>query len=270
MKRWGVPDDYIQMLAFAQHSDGWPQKRYKCCEWMCGVRSVGNAFEAQELDAFGYDIEIDEHYMNFEDDDGYINATGQSRHLESRGLQHWDTVCTSWIWMCRKITKRDPILRPLGDTNVGIVKSGNVQVSRMCLIALKDLARQCPFLLEQPGSSLMKSHPRMTHLDHASLDLFIAEQKALNDSKDLQVSETHAQGLFVVPTWMARFGADHAKKTLLITSHFGIAAPLFRTMTAKQRLACPGEVTTDETIVVLPDGTVQRKVTGRKEALRGQ
>ena len=41
-------------------------------------------------------------------------------------------------------------------------------------------------------------------------------------------------------------------------------------MTAKQRLACPGEVTTDETIVVLPDGTVQRKVTGRKEALRGQ
>ncbi len=85
---------------------------------------------------------------------------------------------------------------------------------------------------------------------------------------DVMVSED-LQGLQTLSTWMAAFGAPHAKRTELTCSEKELLLPLHRTISAQQKASLRGDVTTIEEIVVTKEGRVLRKITGQKEVLRG-
>ena len=56
----------------------------------------------------------------------------------------------------------------------------------------------------------------------------------------------------------------------LVEQPFGVLVlPLYRTLTPAQKLSLPGEMTTLEELVVSEHGTVTRKVTGKKEVIKG-
>ena len=122
-------------------------------------------------------------------------------------------------------------------------------VVRMVLVALYLLSRCCPFLLEQLGSSVMRSHPRFEHLDRACL-------------------EFNQHCLLPLNAWMACFGAATPKRTELTCSALELVAPLHRCLSNADRSRLTGDATTEEHIVVTSPGRVIRKTTGQKETLR--
>lgn len=85
------------------------------------------------------------------------------RHLRRNGLLFAAPVCSSWVWMSRGSTFRSKE-RPLGDERVECVQQGNLQVSRLVLVLLYASFSGCTWIVEQPVSSLMWSHPRMEWL----------------------------------------------------------------------------------------------------------
>ena len=138
----------------------------------------------------------------------------------------------------------------------------------MVLIAMYLLCRQCPFLLEQPGTSLMRFHPRFENLEHAALYMLLEMLRQAQGEDDVMV-DAECRGLSTLNTWMACFGAPHAKRTELTCSDLELVAPLHRTLGVDQKATLTGEVTTFEEIVVTSDGRIIRKVTGHKEVLKG-
>ena len=78
-----------------------------------------------------------------------------------RSLAHWGTVCSSWIWMSRSSTGR-AVWQPLGDSWSASARAGNVMVSRMALVLYLLVAKQVMWIVEQPSSSLMFLHPRLS------------------------------------------------------------------------------------------------------------
>ena len=224
----------------------------------CGVGMVEQSFLDINLNAGGFDL-CRSPLMDFLSGMGFVHATQLSRELEWRGLQHWDTVCSSWVWLTRSVTKRT-LWNILGDPCNKFTQDGNLMVSRMCVLVIFMLSKFCPYLLEQPGTSIMRHHPRMEFVEAAALAL-----KALLAEEELLEEDT---GLEELTTWMAAFGAQTAKRSLMITSHGKIIDPLHRRLTRDQLRRLEGEDTTDERIVV-ENGIVKRKVTGRKHLIRG-
>ena len=289
-KRWSVPDSFIQLQAFLQYALGNPEGKYWVIQWFCGKKAVVRAWERHGMKGFGFDIEYGEIDFDFCGDVGYTNAVIHSRDLREGCVQHWDPVCSSWVWVVKAASGRDPYYNPLGYREVPWVASGNLMVTRMVditttttttstgttttkfrptvLIALKDLSRGCPYLLEQPGSSCMRKHPRFDHLEVAATDLLIESMKRTQTSTELLL-DPKRPALTTIPTWMARYGAPHAKRTELTSSCWPLLQPLCRTLSADARHRLTGEMTTDEDLVVCADGILLKRVTGRPSVLRG-
>ena len=108
------------------------------------------------------------------------------------GHSHFGTVCSTWVWMCRHTTKRSAA-NVLGDLERTKVVHANVMVSRCALLMVLLWARAVTTMLEQPGSSLMASHPRMSW--------------ALNIIKARNVR-----------TWLGMFGAATQKPVVLYSN----------------------------------------------------
>ena len=88
-----------------------------------------------------------------------VYALRMEDHFQS--LAHWGTVCSSWIWLSRSSTGR-AIWQPLGDCWSDSARAGNIMVSRMTLILYLLVAKQVMWIVEQPSSSLMFLHPRLS------------------------------------------------------------------------------------------------------------
>ena len=164
MKRWQIPPSFIQILAFLQVVWGATSFVDDCQEFMCGVGRIIRAFQLSSLQARGFDIVLNPD-MGFLGISGFLIACLQARELKPGGLQHWDTVCSSWSWLGRKVTKRT-LWCVSGDVGNEFVRSGNVMVARMLVLALFCLSKDCPFMLEQPASSLMRLYPRFAFLEY--------------------------------------------------------------------------------------------------------
>ena len=129
MKRWAMPDDLFQLLGFLQFTLGWAAYSRQCIEFMGGIGAVAGAFTEDLLEAYVYDIAIT--LLNdFLDCRGFVECLTQARTLEPAGLQHWDTVCSSWVWMVRSVTHRTSLF-PLGNLRNRFTAQGNLMVSRM-------------------------------------------------------------------------------------------------------------------------------------------
>ena len=55
MKRWSLPDAFIQLICFVQFSHGWPKECYSAIGWTCGTGMVVRAFRERAYAAAGYD-----------------------------------------------------------------------------------------------------------------------------------------------------------------------------------------------------------------------
>ena len=157
-----------------------------------------------------FDKDYDDEGMDLLTDMGFVTAFVWALRLQRFGLTPWGTLCSSWVWVSRSTTKRtgDNVL---GDESVPCVQQGNIMVSRMCLIWHIVKMRECVYILEQPQSSLMFSHPRVHD----------------------QIRHTN--------TWMGCFGAGTAKPTKLGSNVFSVVARLHRRLSPAVRATLNSE-----------------------------
>ena len=167
---------------------------------------------------------------------GFLVALLYALKFEKGGLEHWGTVCSSWVWMCRSVSRRTA-WNPLGDQSRDFVMAGNIMVSRMCLILLVSCVRNVMYILEQPASSLMIMHPRLVYI----VDIF---------------------GGYTVNTYMGAFGAPTLKPTKLLSNQKWVAE-LKRTADKELRHVCKGD-----TVRHSLNSKSQRQVTGNLLALK--
>ena len=158
MRRWKIPGLVLQILMILHRIEGWVNMSYDGAEWFCGEGWVEDGMRQDALCVFGYDVTRGKH-MDFTSPCGLAYAVGLSRRLKERSCNHWDTVCSSFVWMSQKHCARS-LLSPLGNSGCYSTYAGNLMVVRMIVLSLYHLSKLSVFLLEQPSSSIMRAHPR--------------------------------------------------------------------------------------------------------------
>jgi hypothetical protein len=126
---------------------------------MGGICNVIKAGNERGHACKGYEIENDSTFEDFLGAIGFMESIKLGKSTNYEALQHWDTVCTSWIWVCADKSKRS-IARPMGGIDRPFVRKGNQMVSRMCLVGSYLKTKRNLLVLEQPGTSLMHHHKR--------------------------------------------------------------------------------------------------------------
>ena len=126
--------------------------------------------------------------------EGFLHALMLIRRLKPSSLVHLAPVCSSWVWVNRGTSKRSRE-HPLGDTSLAYICQANQMVSRVIMICLVATARGHTFVIEQPSSSVMDSHPKFAFM------MKLAEHGLL---------QVHS-----VRTWFGMFGGESPKPTTL-------------------------------------------------------
>ena len=134
-----------------------------CVEYFSGVGNVAGAYSEHGMKALTYDIIDSFSFQNLNSPEGFVTALHFGLRLLEKGLGHWATVCSTWVFMSRSCTgrtKERPYGLPPGTHGITRdVQEANVQVGSMVLVIMLLLARGCTFLLEQPMTSLMDQCP---------------------------------------------------------------------------------------------------------------
>ena len=262
MRRWLIPGMFLQILHLIHLTEGWVPMSFDGGEWFSGESQVQQGCIEDGFNAFAYDIRFGK-LMDFVSIIGFVYATAQSRRLKWRAMNHWDTVCSSWIWLARRWCRRS-MVNPLGDESCFSTMQGNVMVARMICLSLYHAAKLNVFLLEQPSSSLMRFHPRFKFLDDATKavqSILFAKASANGISAKAEIT-----GLIDLPTWMGAFGAPTCKRTVLTSGHGKVLFPLFRTMPKSKRVLLNADSVVQERLVV-EGRRVLHKVTGKRGKL---
>ena len=211
LKRWCAPQILFQILAAFLLMFGPVAPSVDMLEWFSGVGVVFESCKDMEFVSMGFDIANGgaggRH--GFLSDHGMTTAFFYSLSMKTHGLQHWATVCSSWVWIAWSQCGRSQAL-PMGSTAPSTV-AANTMVSRMCLISLLLLSRCVAFVLEQPSSSIMDQHVRLLA---APFNKFY-------------------KGM----TWMGAFGGSTPKRTWLKTNEPLLAARLRRRLGRAEFLA---------------------------------
>jgi hypothetical protein len=76
-----------------------------------------------------------------------------SKSTKPQALDHWDTVCSSWIWQARPVTVRSAA-RPMGNICVPQVRDGNSMVPLLLLLLLILLLLVLPSLYSHSATLL--------------------------------------------------------------------------------------------------------------------
>jgi hypothetical protein len=152
MRRWLIPGMFLQILHLIHLTEGWVPMSFDGGEWFSGESQVQQGCIEDGFNAFAYDIRFGK-LMDFVSIIGFVYATAQSRRLKWRAMNHWDTVCSSWIWLARRWCRRS-MVNPLGDESCFSTMHGNVMVARMICLSLYHAAKLDVFLLEQPSTTL--------------------------------------------------------------------------------------------------------------------
>ena len=200
LKRPKAPQDFLLVVHLAHRLQGWVPMRNHIVEMMAGLGHVAASGRRSSLDAETFEILNSPIQENFLCDPGFLYSLYLQKTLFPKAMVHWDTVCSSWIWACRAITKRSE-LNPMGDTTVEFVIWGNCMVSRMMLCILLTRGKEVVPILEQPLTSVMDGHKRFKAVDWKQ-----------------------------VSTWLGLYGATCAKPTKLFSPDLYLIAPLYRKM----------------------------------------
>ncbi|CAK0875171.1 unnamed protein product [Prorocentrum cordatum] len=111
------------------------------------------------VQACGYDIDIDDRFMDILSPLGFAHLIALAVALEEKGLNSNAPVCSSWVWVNRNTAGRR-VDRPLGDETQRYVRQANCMVERCILLILLLMSKGVFFVLEQPRGSSMRFHPR--------------------------------------------------------------------------------------------------------------
>ena len=124
-------------------------------------------------------------------DIGFIFTFGLILRLRpgSSSIAFLAPVCSSWVWISRYRTGRSPGV-PLGFRFDPEIENFNVMVSRCILILFYLCIMDIPWVLEQPGTSIMNLHPRFQQI----IAMF---------------------PIYRIYVYLSAYGGDSAKPTLL-------------------------------------------------------
>lgn len=95
--------------------------------------------------------------------DGFILFLRYCLLLRVSGIAVMAPVCSTWVWLCRAVMGRSA-WNPLGDSSRLDVAEANKMVSRVALLLYLLIIKGVIFILEQPQSSCLEDHPRMTDI----------------------------------------------------------------------------------------------------------
>ena len=127
LKRKLVPRDFLQVLCAHHIEEGWQDQFIQLVDWFCGLGEIEKAGIRRDLICKGFEIFRDTELMNILLDAGFFTALTFAKQMLPLALSHWGTVCSSWIWAVRGITKRS-LYRPMGDPSVSQTHFGNQMV----------------------------------------------------------------------------------------------------------------------------------------------
>lgn len=127
-------------------------------EMFAGVATVSNACKTLQLRGHTQDVALHPS-MNILGCAGFALCLGSCLRLRAGGLLPMGPVCSSWVWLCRRNSGRS-FANPCGEEDADWVAGANVMIGRVVLLVVLASARCVRVLVEQPGSSLMRRHPR--------------------------------------------------------------------------------------------------------------
>ena len=117
-------------------NEGAPLHGLVLVEWFSGVESPTRAFESYGFTALGFDIDKSKVFMDIINWTGFIQAVRLGRRIVPyKGLQHFATVCSTWVWMSRSSTRRRDH-NILGDRTSRPVICANCMVTLCCLLKM--------------------------------------------------------------------------------------------------------------------------------------
>ena len=80
-------------------------------EMFSGVASIYAAAVDRDLPCAKYDFNLDDVFMNFMIEPGFLVALVLVRRMAPGALSTWATKCSNWIWLVRSVTRRSKELR---------------------------------------------------------------------------------------------------------------------------------------------------------------
>ena len=205
LMRAGWPIAMFNLLAVIAATFPLIPRDVQCVEYFSGVGQVAKAFREASLNTRTFDIIADADLQNLNTSAGLVTALALALSLAARGVAHWATVCSTWIFLSRGSTGRRSGRvwglpgRAYITENVAVA---NAQATRMIMICLLLTFRKVCFILEQPLSSIMHELPLWSCIPR-------------------QLSKKH--------THMGSFGALTPKPTWLLSAHTwhqGLCRPL--------------------------------------------
>ena len=167
------------------------------CEYYAGQAEVTKALCRRGYDVYAYDIKYLSDLMDMCNPLGFLYAIVLCLRVRSHGICWFGTVCSSWVWIAKATTMRT-LSRPRGDTRVPVVVEGNMQCTRSCLLMTMCYVRQIVWILEQPSSSRIFTHPAMVW----------ARERAHEVGREFHI----------ISTYQGAFGAETPKKTILASN----------------------------------------------------
>ena len=127
-----------------------------------GKAVVRKYMEKRGYRSVAFDIEKSQ-YHDANSSCGLIGMVSGCGRLREGSLTHWDTPCSTWVFMCRAQTQRS-LLEPEGPrpcTRIPCVDWAKQQVSRMAAMWLR--LRTRPSWCQSSSGSTTTSHPSQTH-----------------------------------------------------------------------------------------------------------
>ena len=201
----GWPIAMFNLLAVVVAMVGPIPRNVQCVEYFSGVGQVAKAFREAGYNSRTFDIIDLGDLQNLNAAQGLATALVYALSLIERGLGHWATVCSTWIFLSRGSTGRRSGRvwglpgRAYISENVAVA---NAAAARMIMICLLLTFRKVSFILEQPLSSIMHELPLWSCIPR-------------------KLSKKH--------THMGSFGALTPKPTWLLSAHTwhqGLCRPL--------------------------------------------
>ena len=216
------------------------------CELFSGVASVVKGFQQEGLVAAEYDFCRNSVMENILSSEGLLTAINLLRCTRPRGLAHFATVCSSWVYLSRAATGRTSGC-PEGNPGVRCVESANSMAARVSLLLVLCSIFELAFLHEQPLTSLLSASR-----------YYVWSRTTIR-----RVLSGLWEDVFI---WMGAYGHSLLKPTQLITNQ-RIFRRLYREISAQDR-----QVLFDASAGVqhLPhdEDSMKRRVTGKSKGLR--
>ena len=202
---------------------------------------VAGAFRNGNYKAAVFDIRRHKVMESMLTAEGLLSALSMAHQTLPFGLNHWATVCSSWIFLVRGSSGRS-IAQPLGTTSIKWVHEANTMAARVSLLMVVCLCLFQTTIHEQPQTSLLHRTPFFRWMQQV-----IAEKLF------------HWHEFVRVHIWMGAYGHQTKKGTELVASN-QFALALKKPISASDRLAFTPSLTSSS----LPHdpATMKRRIVG--------